>query len=98
MLSKRARGTAVDETTMEIADRHPTLAADRFLAREEVTQLLRRLDARERDVVRGHFGLDANGPATYEQLGARLGLSKERVRQIEQMALAKLRGQVAERA
>jgi RNA polymerase sigma factor (sigma-70 family) len=93
MLAGRARGAAADESAIEIADRGTTRAAERFLAREEVTQLLRRLDARERDVLRGHYGLDESAPATYEQLGQRLGLSKERVRQIERIALAKLRGQ-----
>ena len=76
---------------LQVADRRIPVAAERFLAREEVAQLMRRLDARERDVLRGHFGLDEGAPATYEQLGQRLGLSKERVRQIEQIALAKLR-------
>ena len=94
MLANRARGTSEEtETTMvEVADRRTPIAAERFLVREEVTHLLRQLDARERDVLRGHFGLDDGAAATYEQLGERLGLSKERVRQIEQAALAKLRG------
>ena len=98
MLARRARGTSgavgadVDQRVLEVADRRIPVAAERFLAREEVGQLLRRLDTRERDVLRGHFGLDEGSPATYEQLGQRLGLSKERVRQIEQVALAKLQG------
>jgi RNA polymerase sigma factor (sigma-70 family) len=92
MLAKRAAGSDAGRAMLDVADRRVTVAADRFLAREEVTQLLRQLDARERDVLRGHFGLDDAGPATYEQLGERLGLSKERVRQIERVALAKLRG------
>jgi RNA polymerase nonessential primary-like sigma factor len=92
MMARRARGMADTEPTMlEVADRRQPLAAERFLAREEVGQLLRRLDTRERDVLKGHFGLGESTPATYEQLGQRLGLSKERVRQIEQVALAKLR-------
>src|SRR5439155_16987201 len=97
MLSKRAAGLAgaPDEQVMEIPDRRANTAAERFLAREEVGQLLQRLDARERDVVRGHFGLDQSTPATYEQLARRLGLTRERVRQIERVALAKLRGQTA---
>jgi RNA polymerase sigma factor (sigma-70 family) len=64
--------------------------------REQVDHLLSRLDDRERRVVLAHYGLDhsPDGPATYEQVGERLGLSKQRVRQIEQSALAKLRQSV----
>ena len=89
----RGRGQQSEEFAIEVPDRRATAAAERFLAREEVSQLLQRLDARERDVVRGHFGLGEATPATYDQLAARLGLSKERVRQIERVALAKLRGE-----
>jgi RNA polymerase primary sigma factor len=54
------------------------------------------LNNRERDVLQAHYGIAAEGstesePATYEQVGERLGLSKQRVRQIEQAAIAKLR-------
>lgn len=91
MLSKRAAGAGEDAQAVEIADRGTARAAERFLAREEVAHLLRGLDARERDVLRGHYGLDEGSPATYEQLASRLGLSKERVRQIEQAAMTKLR-------
>ena len=92
-VQSRGRGQQGEEFTFEIPDRRATAAADRFLAREEVGQLLQRLDSRERDVVRGHFGLGESAPATYDQLAQRLGLSKERVRQIERVALAKLRGE-----
>src|SRR5439155_20612074 len=93
MMSRRAFGQSADERMVhEIADRRANTVAERFLAREEVGQLLTRLDARERDVVRGHFGLNESAPATYDQLARRLGLTRERVRQIERVALAKLRG------
>lgn len=94
MMSARAAGRG-EEATIDIADRRAHAAADRFLAREEVSQLLLRLDSRERDVLRGHFGLDQTAPVTYDKLAERLGLSKERVRQIERVALAKLRGEQA---
>ena len=87
-----AIGAGAEEQSLDIPDRRAHTAAERFLAREEVGQLLQRLDARERDVVRGHFGLDQSAPATYDQLARRLGLTRERVRQIERVALAKLRG------
>ncbi len=51
-----------------------------------------RLERRERDIIAAHYGLSESAPATYEQVGSRLGLSKQRVRQIEQTALAKMRG------
>ncbi|HEX8522337.1 MAG TPA: sigma-70 family RNA polymerase sigma factor [Tepidisphaeraceae bacterium] len=87
-----SRGGATAEAALdEVADRHSTAAADRFLVREQVTDLLRHLDSRERDVLREHYGLGDRSPATYEQLAERLGLTKQRVRQIEQAALAKLR-------
>jgi len=73
-----------------------------------VRQLLSRLDDRERSVVLAHYGIDTGGaaevrtsggrlePATYEQVGRLLGITKQRVRQIEQSALAKLRSAVAD--
>ncbi|MGB7159897.1 MAG: sigma-70 family RNA polymerase sigma factor [Tepidisphaeraceae bacterium] len=92
MLSNRAAGLAEDDDALSrIPDvRHATANA-RFIAREEVGQMLSRLEDRERDVLLAHYGLDESEPATYEQVGRRLGISKERVRQIEQTALAKLR-------
>jgi RNA polymerase primary sigma factor/RNA polymerase sigma factor len=62
-----------------------------FADRDEVGQLMSRLEGRERDVISAHYGLSEGRPATYEQVGSRMGLSKQRVRQIEQSALAKMR-------
>lgn len=94
MLANRAGGLAEDALS-HIPDLRPAAATDRFIAREEVGQMLTRLDDRERKVLLAHYGLDEgldeSEPATYEQVGRRFGISKERVRQIEQTALAKLR-------
>lgn len=90
MLAGRAAGFAEDAAS-RVPDLRPAVATDRFIDREEVGQMLSRLDERERDVLLAHYGLDESEPATYEQVGRRLGISKERVRQIEQTALAKLR-------
>ena len=62
----------------------------------EVGRLLARLTDRERAVMRLRYGLDGQDPATLEDAGRRLGVSPERVRQIEVRALEKLRGAVSE--
>ena len=88
-----AAGQASDHKLADVADARNAGNYDRLLDREQVDHLLSRLDDRERNVMLAHYGLSpgADGPATYEQVGERMGLSKQRVRQIEQSALAKLR-------
>jgi RNA polymerase nonessential primary-like sigma factor len=49
------------------------------------------LSKREREVLTGRFGLYNREPETLEALAERLGLTRERVRQIQQEALVKLK-------
>ena len=60
------------------------------VAGAQLRALLSRLTERERDVVTARFGFDGE-PEKLVEIGERLGLSAERVRQIEERALAKLR-------
>ena len=53
------------------------------------------LNEREREVVAGRYGLGDREPETLEVLAERLGLTRERIRQIQQEALLKLRRQMA---
>jgi DNA-binding CsgD family transcriptional regulator len=53
--------------------------------------LLRHLNDRERKIIVGRCGLGGTGGKTLEQLGKELGITKERVRQIETRAKDKLR-------
>jgi RNA polymerase nonessential primary-like sigma factor len=52
---------------------------------------LEELSGREREVVEGRYGLGDREPETLETLAARLGLTRERIRQIQQEALLKLK-------
>jgi len=57
----------------------------------ELAAALERLDARMRHVVERRFGLDGEPPQTLEDLGNELGVTRERVRQLETRALRELR-------
>jgi RNA polymerase primary sigma factor len=59
--------------------------------RDELVVALGTLDDREQTVLVLRYGLDAKGPNTLSEVGAVLGITRERVRQIETRALGKLR-------
>jgi RNA polymerase sigma factor (sigma-70 family) len=65
--------------------------ADRVWVHEALCTLLSRLPDRLRGVLLARYGLDGYPARSLRQLGAQLGLSHERVRQLEQDALAWLR-------
>jgi RNA polymerase sigma factor (sigma-70 family) len=62
----------------------------------EIDRLLAPLTPREEEVLRLRFGLDRDEPRTLEQIGERLNVSRERIRQIEARALEKLRHPVVD--
>jgi RNA polymerase primary sigma factor len=69
----------------------PLEAAAAILLRTHLGDVLAELSSRERTVIERRFGLVDAQPHTLEQVGAELGLTRERIRQIEAKALAKLR-------
>ncbi len=60
--------------------------------RQRVRRVLSSMPARERAVLQLRFGVRADGELTLREVAERVGLSRERVRQIEVQALARLRG------
>ncbi|HEV2054020.1 MAG TPA: sigma-70 family RNA polymerase sigma factor [Methylomirabilota bacterium] len=66
-------------------------------AREDLAGVLRDLPDTERSVLELRFGLEGEEPRTLESIGRQLGLTRERVRQIEAAALARLRRLMAAR-
>lgn len=57
---------------------------------EKALELLDEIDPREADVLRLRFGLGGDEPLTLKQIGKKLGLTRERVRQLQKNALAQL--------
>ena len=60
---------------------------------DELAEAITRLNPRMRLVITRRFGLDGQPPRTLEQVGAELGITRERVRQLEARALRELRSQ-----
>ena len=59
--------------------------------KQDITALLHKLDEREQLILRHRFALDGGKEQTLEEIGAKLGVTRERVRQVQNIALRKLR-------
>ena len=73
------------------------LLASLFRKRGDLVSALDDLAANERTVLRRRFGLEGDPPEKLETIGQRLGLTRERIRQIEAAGLRKLRALLAAR-
>jgi len=84
-----------DITYVETIPDESVTAPDEDLYREqshgEVRSALRSLNPRLQTVLALHYGMDGDEPKTYQQIGLHLGVSRERVRQLKEEALHRLR-------
>ncbi|MCI0455594.1 MAG: RNA polymerase sigma factor RpoD/SigA [Gemmataceae bacterium] len=83
-------GWSLDEMVMDGHSKSPDLEMVEADDLQHVLELLDKMDKREATVLRMRFGLDDEEPKTLKEIGERLGLTRERVRQIESEALSKL--------
>ena len=66
--------------------------------KEEIEKAFNSLSKKEAEVLRLYFGLDMDRPATLEDIGAKFHLTRERVRQIKEKAIIRLRHQSRSKA
>lgn len=83
--SQMLEATLCDKTAGRPED---SLVADEEQAK--AVRLLDSIDEREALILRMHYGLDGARPMSLKEIGARLNLTRERIRQIQRLALTKL--------
>jgi len=69
----------------------PAESLYRLSMREQVRDALSVLTEREKQIIKLRFGIGKEGPFTLEETGSRLGITRERVRQLQEKAIRKLR-------
>ena len=89
-LSQSEEGTLYD-----VLDNKDTPSPDQTLLQEslrkEIDRAISTLTEREANIVRMYFGIGQKNPSTLEEIGAELGLTRERVRQIKEKAVRRLK-------
>ncbi|OLB18720.1 MAG: RNA polymerase subunit sigma [Verrucomicrobia bacterium 13_2_20CM_2_54_15_9cls] len=90
MSEELGREPTDDELGDEDAQTPFELLRDKNL-RNEVGGLLDVLDDREKKIIFQRFGLDGGKPKTLEEVGKKFGVTRERIRQLQNIALSKLR-------
>jgi RNA polymerase primary sigma factor len=70
---------------------NPFTEAEERVSTDLVMELIKKLNARESTILKLRFGLDNGREITLEELGRKFGVTRERIRQLQNAALAKLR-------
>jgi len=70
---------------------HPDEAVTLSSSQEQLQVVLEGLDEREHEIIQLYFGLDGSEPMTLGQIGRRMGVTRERIRQLKVRALSRLR-------
>jgi RNA polymerase primary sigma factor len=97
---RKRYASGVEDDLLDLSDERngPLLNETRWHElRSTLARMMKRLDSREREIIRARFGLGKQDEAeTLQSLATRLGVCKERVRQLEKRAMTKLQAMAGE--
>lgn len=92
-----------DDDTSRLSDviaddriEHPSRQMEEQASLEQLRDLVEKLDDREARILRYRFGLDGGTERTLEEVGQKFGVTRERIRQLQNVALRKLRRMIEE--
>ena len=86
-----AEDLVLEDYVADDSYRTPEATAQSLFLYKDVMSMLNFLNRREKAILINRFGLDGNSKLTLEEIGKIMGFSKERIRQIENIALQKLK-------
>jgi RNA polymerase sigma factor (sigma-70 family) len=96
---QRRRFTPADESLRSVPAAEPAQGCNSVQIdqlKELFAKFLGELEPREQQIVVARFGFDGRAPRTVRELGAEMGVCKERIRQIQTRAMEKIRGMATE--
>ena len=93
-----AQDTSLKDIIEDTSQISPAATTEGIRRREDIIRWMKILKPNEQKVLVMRFGLDGDEPHTLEEIGKVFGLTRERVRQIEAGALAKLRGVISNKS
>jgi len=82
---------ALEDYVPDTLHKGPSSETTEDLLSEDIEKLLEHLNKREQEIIIERFGIFGTKQKTLEELGQKMGFSKERIRQIEDIAIKKLR-------
>ena len=84
-------GKSIEDCLIDKSESSPDAASKQYLLRQNLNGVLETLDEREEKVLRLYFGVGPETSFTLEEIGTLFNLTRERVRQIKEKAMRKLR-------